>query len=444
MCSPASCTENARAEVSLVNRIGFILIGLVLFSPLPLEAADAEFTHNIKFEFKHRPALQVGEFLRVELEAKVQTDLRRFSPVLPGVSENQWSKARLGLKGSLFEHFHYEIEREFRGTLGFERPMYPWTDVYIEARDYRPFDLKLGKFKLPFGMEQTTSAAKLDFVYRARASDLLTPGRDKGFLLEGRTFKEQHVEYAAGIFSNDGENSHAKGLPAKTGGLTIAARIRGEPLRTITPRLERLQIGAAVASSNVPETGSVWGNSLRGETAAEETFFHRVFVQGRRLRFGTEMNWTNGPFVVKGEFIHVSEQRKGVGIDMQDLPDLISQGWYLTGKWLIAGKRTSKAVVPKENFLTARGIGALEAAARYESLRFGSAGHVGIASRSPRSGNVLVSSDRAVTLGLNWYWNRFTKIQINGIREILEDPREVPVPGRTRYWTTVVRLQFDM
>jgi phosphate-selective porin OprO and OprP len=390
-----------------------------------------------------RPSIDFGNFLRVELETKLQADLRHFSPALPGIDQNELAKARLGLKGRFLGHFYYEIERDFRRTLGAQAPMFPWTDVNIEARGYRPFDVKIGKFKLPFGMEENTSTAKLDFVNRARMSDFLAPGRDKGVLITGRWLESLRLKYEAGVFLNDGENSHEKTSTRKSGGHAFSARLEAQPIQALRFPLRSLQIGAAVVSSNVPENPAGETNSIRGETIAEETFFHRMFVQGRRLRLGTEMNWREGPFSAQSEYIRVSEQRRGVGIELQDLPDLISSGWYLTGTWLLTGEKKSDAIKPKKDFLRG-GFGALELAARYDTIQFGSASHTGVSSRSPRAPNILENSDRVLTLGVNWYLNRFWKIQVNGVREDLKDPATTPVGGQARYWTTIMRLQFHM
>jgi phosphate-selective porin OprO and OprP len=415
----------------VVRRHLGILISLALLLPAGLQAET------------DRPSIDFGNVLRVSLEAKLQADLRHFSPALPQIDENQLEKARLGLKGRFLEHFYYEIERDFRRTLGADRPLFPWTDVNVEARGYRPFDVKIGKFKLPLGMEQNTSTTKLDFVYRSRISQSLAPGRDKGVLITGRWLEGLRLKYEAGVFQNDGENSHEKDSTRKTGGRTFSARVEGEPIRALKLPFRTLQLGMAVVSSNVPERSTLTTNSIRGETVAGETFFHRMFVQGRRLRVGTELNWREGPLSVQSEYIHVSEQRRGVGIELQDLPDLISRGWYLTGTWLLTGEKKSDTVKPRKDFLRG-GIGALELAARYDTIQFGSAGHSGVSSRSARAPNILENSDRVITLGMNWYLNRFWKIQINGVRENLEDRANAPVAGHAGYWTTVVRLQFHM
>ena len=49
---------------------------------------------------------------------------------------------------------------------------------------------------------------------------------------------------------------------------------------------------------------------------------------------------------------------------------------------------------------------------------------------------------QAVTLGVNWTLNRFVKLQVNGIREHVEDSARSPVPNGAAFWSRVLRLQF--
>ena len=56
----------------------------------------------------------------------------------------------------------------------------------------------------------------------------------------------------------------------------------------------------------------------------------------------------------------------------------------------------------------------------------------------------MPSGDKAFTAGLTYYANRFVKIQLNGIREQLEDPERSPVLGGEPFWSTVLRFQFEL
>ena len=88
------------------------------------------------------------------------------------------------------------------------------------------------------------------------------------------------------------------------------------------------------------------------------------------------------------------------------------------------------------------GIGAVEVAARYERLWFGSVGGTEPPFRNSRAETILGSGEHALTLGVNWTLNRFVRIQVNGIREHVEDPERNPVPNGAAFWSRVIRLQF--
>jgi hypothetical protein len=78
-------------------------------------------------------------------------------------------------------------------------------------------------------------------------------------------------------------------------------------------------------------------------------------------------------------------------------------------------------------------------------MRFSSAGTGGEEPfTNPRAANVLPNRDRAITLGANWYLNRFSRVLFNAVRETIQDPVRSPLVDRTRFWTGVVRLQFTM
>ena len=63
--------------------------------------------------------------------------------------------------------------------------------------------------------------------------------------------------------------------------------------------------------------------------------------------------------------------------------------------------------------MTGRGFGAVQIAARYEQLRFGSAEHPGLPSRSTRAANIFSASERVATFGVNWYLNQNYKWSVN-------------------------------
>jgi phosphate-selective porin len=45
---------------------------------------------------------------------------------------------------------------------------------------------------------------------------------------------------------------------------------------------------------------------------------------------------------------------------------------------------------------------------------------------------------------VNWYVNRWFKIQANFIRETLDDPSQGPLPSKPSFNSRAVRFQFSM
>ncbi|PYS55060.1 MAG: hypothetical protein DMG13_05700 [Acidobacteria bacterium] len=423
-----------------------LLLGLLFCLPVSAQDNDKEEqSSGVKFVFKNNPSLRFGKILRVDLRAKLQGDFRAFSPdITTDEGEFDLQRVRFALEGNFLKDFEYELEREFRQSFGGRISKSRWRDADLNIRYFRNFQVRIGKFKAPFSMEQLTSAHRLDFVLRSRIADDLAPGRDVGGSVHGRFF-ERGLNYEVGVFRRDGEDENAESTDAETRGERMyAARVTGTPLRLLpVPKIaKQLELGIASTSSDIPEGLS----GMRGKTASGYTFFRHkdAYVNGRRFRLGTELNWSPGPFSIKSEFIHVSDQRANQSIRATDLPLLIARGWYVTGTWAITGEKKADGIEPRHSLFVDGGAGAIELAARYEQLRFGSSQHIGLPSRSPRASNILGNSDRVWTLGVNWYANRFVKIQVNGVHDKIEDIQRSPIPDRPNYWMGILRLQFVM
>ena len=74
---------------------------------------------------------------------------------------------------------------------------------------------------------------------------------------------------------------------------------------------------------------------------------------------------------------------------------------------------------------------------------FGSPEASGVASRDTRARNLAERSDRAWTFGVNWYLNRYSRVQVNLIRERRELDGIV-IPGQAQVWSRVLRVQFAL
>ncbi len=223
-------------------------------------------------------------------------------------------------------------------------------------------------------------------------------------------------------------------------GPTYAGRLSGAVLRPLVGQdaaLRSLRVGIAYTNGNLPEGL----NSLRGETPYGFDYFEPVYVKGRRQRLGFELDWTPGPTSLRAEWIQTREDRLGQGLGDRDLSDVLGTGWYVSGTWIITGQDKDQNISMRRAVIRG-GPGAIELAARYEVLGFGSASQDGPAESNPRAENILENSDRLWTAGVNWYPMEHVKVVVNGIHESFEDSQRTPLAGETAFWSGVVRLQI--
>jgi phosphate-selective porin len=366
-----------------------MLAGILLVFCVSASAAAQELT------------VRGGKWLRVDFHARIQSDVRRSGTQTGDEVEPALDVARrrVGIEGRVGQIVDYQFEYEIGSR--------EWRDVYVDYRQFKAVQAQAGAFKIPFGLEEITSATRLDFVYRSRISARLAPGRDRGVMAHGKLLKNR-IAYQAGVFQHDGDNALPKKATRSGGGRTMAARLVVEPFRASKTAIANLHVGAAVSMASIP----LGLPSVRARTVFGSSFFDSdVWVRGRRQRTGLEAAWRPGPFSVRAEFIRLTDERREQAVDGGDLSPLVAQGWYVSGTYRLAR---------------------LEAATRIERLSFGNTSGHPDASSSRRAEVILGNFDRVVTFGVNWYVNRWVKLQANLIREQLHD---------ASFWSRVLRLQ---
>ena len=69
----------------------------------------------------------------------------------------------MGIQGHFFKHIEFEVERELTGQELTERDLLIgyaadslWKDAYVNVRSIDNFQVQLGRFKIPFGLDQLT------------------------------------------------------------------------------------------------------------------------------------------------------------------------------------------------------------------------------------------------------------------------------------------------
>jgi phosphate-selective porin len=404
---------------------------------LAVQQAQQPADQGVRFVWGEHPSLRFGRALRLDFVGRFQEDGRK-----PGDSPllfETWELHRLraGIEGEIFNRVQFSIEREFYerenrdgDDEGFSKTL--WKDVYVDANLTDALQVRAGRFKIPFGGEQLTGISNIDFVYRSLGATYLSPSRDIGAALHGNLFDDR-INYWAGVFEHDGDNSRSRRIEG--GDETFAARVTAQTWNQNNgPGL--LEFSGAFMRSAVSDE-SVLPNGLRGRTAMSQfVFYEPVFVKGNRSRFEADVDYMAGPFSARAEYTWMTDQRLEQGFGSDDLPDARARAWYVSGTWVITGERKDRPVEP------GRWFGALEAAARIEQIRFSGATGDDIPFRNPRAITIFPVANDVATVGLNWYVNRWVKLQVNAIREEIDDIERNPILSGGAFWSRVLRLHL--
>lgn len=407
----------------------------------PQQGGDGQPEPGVRFVWNDHPSVRAGSWLRVDFVGKFQWDARKPGDDPPSFTSAELQRARVGIDGELFDHFQFSLERELtEREIEGSRASKAWKDAYVEIDYSDAARVRVGKFKIPFGLDQLTGISNLDFISRSLGASYLAPARDTGVMVYGGVGRR--FNYSGGWFRHDGDNARSGKIMGADG--TTAVRVTVAPFRRQGESLlDQLEIGSAVAISALSNESEL-PNGLRARTVLSRyVFFEPVFVNGQRRRVEVDADWTWESLGVRAEYMEARDTRNGQGFLDQDLPAARARSWYVSGAYVVTGENKNRPVNPRRDF-AAGGVGAVEIVGRYERLWFDSDGGQDDAFRHPRAETILPSGDRVLTCGVNWYLNRWAKVQLHGVRERLEDPERSPVPDGAAFWNTMFRLQFAL
>jgi phosphate-selective porin len=315
----------------------------------------------------NRPVVRYGNWFELDVRALLDVLVEAHDPEpADGGATFDWSRRRIGIQGTVTRYVEYEVDYGFDAA---NEQSAAWRDVFVNVRPALYAQVQAGKFKIPFGYERLTGPRSLDFVYRSRVSDALTPGRSVGVMLHGRAFNRL-VRYAAGAFQDDGDQppeiepgEEVPGTDPGAESRTWAARATLAPLRltSLKGKYNNLEIGGAYTRGTIPEGR----NHLQGDTAYGGDFFGRHYAtKGARTRAGLEVSWAIGPASIAAEYIVSRDAREGQGVGTEgqldnDLPAIEGRGWYVAGAWVLTGENRDGGVTPNRP-LFGGGFGAVQ------------------------------------------------------------------------------------
>ena len=279
-------------------------------------------------------------------------------------------------------------------------------DAYVTARLYPEFQIQVGKFKEPVGLERLQSGANLLFIERGFPTQL-APNRDVGIQVQGDLWNSR-LSYQAGIFNGVADGGSGDADTADTD-KDIAARVFAHPFKdSDSDALRGLGFGVS---------GTLGHNNaaLRTYTTpGQQRFFSYATgttAAGDHQRISPQFYYYFGPFGLVGEYI-LSHQKVRVGAASRRLTHT---AWQLAASYFLTQEDNSfKPVVPRANFtLGGPGWGALELTVRVGQLDVDDDTFPTFAART-------TSATEATSwgTGANWHLNRNIKLSLNYDRTV--------------------------
>jgi len=341
-------------------------------------------------------------------------------------------RARIGFKGKFANDFKYEVVTNLPGTATLDI-------AYLDFAKYEKVQLRVGKFKQPFGLEELISSNNITMMERSYL-DQTVPGKKLGFQVMGSPSKG--ITYAGSLYQhNDVEldiNADSKNSVAGRATLNFA-EIMGNKEAVMhvgiagidsnyaigtaaTSQTETSAIGTAQRGtmSSFRSAGRGLNNAFRGQVGGEtcgntSTYNcaseYRANVQQRA--FGLEGIYATGPFKLMGEYSAGDYK----GRQQANITEYDTKTYYLEAGYFITGEKYAdsykngvfSSFKPKNEFDIDKGQwGAIELALRAEGYDVDNVSFQGSNGRIQGSvdGNGTTNGNKAgaktYTAGVRW------------------------------------------
>lgn len=288
------------------------------------------------------------------------------------------------------------------------------NDAYFDLRFDPRATVRMGRFKVPVGLERLQSSSAGAMVEGGLAGEL-APVRDYGVQLQG-DFLGSALGYSFGVFNGapDGRDGSSTN---PDNDFELVARLFAEPWKNAGNALSGLGFG--IAGSSGDKQGS--GNSFlpRYRTPGQVQFFNyrnNVVADGEHTRWTPQAYYYRNAFGALAEYI---SSRQEVALPTGQREALDHRAWSLTAGYVLTGEDASYKSVTRPNHpftLGGAGWGAWELVARYGELDIDEDAFPLFA--DPAS---VASQARSWGLGVNWYLNGNFKLVANYTQTQFDD-----------------------
>jgi phosphate-selective porin OprO/OprP len=436
-----------------------------------LEEKTAETAALAEQRAKEAPTVSIGasgiqfasadKNFSVSLKGMIQADAFNFfndNPLSEGNDSFVLRRVRFALQGTLYKDFEYLILPQYGG---FSNDDVQILDAYVAYHPVKNFEVKLGKFKGPVGLELLESVAVLPFNERSMVSGLV-PQRNVGLQVSGSVL-DGAISGSAGVFNHAGDlrNPEASDFGDDR---EYAGRVFFQPLKnTELKPLKGLGFGLggsySQVSSNALALPGAIGSPLPGfytSPGAQQFFAYNplagpVVADGVHWRLSPQGYWYWGPFGLLGEYALSSQGVYNSSTFRRER--LTHSAWQVTGEWVITGEEAGfNGIKPKNPFrLGAPGWGAWQLVGRFSQFDVDDKAF-------PTFSNPAFSATAADSwsVGINWWLNRNVRVMTSfthtsflggGAAPNLADPGTFFAPATVtaqdeNVWASRVQISF--
>ena len=362
-----------------------------------------------------------SQFPEVKITGVVQLDAAYFSQnaanrnTLGDIEDGLgFRRARLAAKGKVTPGTSYIVEFDFAQSQA------RFVDVWMEFAETRFGNVRLGRYRQPFGMSEMTSIRELPFLERPMTFTQ-SPFRQTGIMCFDASLDGRRTRAISGYRFLSDNFGNAIG---DSGGYGLASRLTTTLLDHGDNHLVHLGSGYSyndpargivqLAYTNElfigqnPNLGPAGLNSL--PIVGVPPFVNSGPLGADALQLlNLEAGIARGPLAIQSEARWASVEQSS-GSTVQFPGAYLHLRYVLTGEDIPYDRKsgTFRRVQPLCPFTKEGGIGAIEVGARLSHLDLIAPGI---------NGRRLTD----MTLGATWYWNAYTKFQVNWIHSRLDD-----------------------
>ena len=337
----------------------------------------------------------------VQFIGRVHMDYRSFSQDSTAADTDtdkfDYRRARFGIRGKLTNDFEYMLFANVTDGSTIASSQTVLDEGYLTYVGFKPAQVRLGKFKMPFGLEQLTSSNNIDFMERSISGieGEFIPAKQQGAMLFGSPMSG--FSYAAAL-SVGANKSATIDKPEFIG------RVSANFAELMGNKDVVTHLGMGYSVGEISTLGTAISGNHEGRATTKP--FTSVTITGPadRTRQNLELALAYNAFKLQGEYFDFKyDQASGT--------ELGAKGMYVQGMWNITGENHNYSnssgtfgwIKPKSEFSTSKGgTGAWQAGLRFSKID-GSDGF-GAANKNKAD---------SMTVGLNWIANSNVRFMLN-------------------------------